>query len=59
MLPLIDGLYPLDPAAYLDVAGGQELVTSQLTNLCSEIGYLGGPRVGRRNIPVAVGVAFR
>jgi hypothetical protein len=48
MLPLIDGLYPLDPAANLeDVAAVKDVVTSQLTNLCSEIGYLGGPRVLR------------
>ena len=48
MLPLIDGLYPLDPAANLeDVAAVKDVVTSQLTNLCSEIGYLGGPRVIR------------
>jgi hypothetical protein len=48
MLPLIDGLYPLDPAANLeDVAAVKDVVTSQLTNFCSEIGYLGGPRVVR------------
>jgi hypothetical protein len=48
MLPLIDGLYPLDPAANLeDVAALKDVVTSQLTNFCSEIGYLGGPRVLR------------
>jgi hypothetical protein len=47
-LPLIDGLYPLDPAANLeDVAAVKDVVTSQLTNLCAEIGYLGGPRVIR------------
>ena len=48
MLPLIDGLYPLDPAANLeDVAALKDVVTSQLTNLCSEIGYPGGPRIVR------------
>jgi hypothetical protein len=48
MLPLIDGLYPLDPAANLeDAAAVKDVVTSQLTNLSSEIGYLGGPRVVR------------
>jgi hypothetical protein len=48
MLPLLDGLYPLDPAANLeDVAALKDIVTSQLTNLCSEIGYEGGPRVVR------------
>jgi hypothetical protein len=48
MLPLIDGLYPLDPATNLeDVAALKDVVTSQLTNLCSEIGYSGGPRIVR------------
>ena len=48
LLPLIDGLYALDPAADMeDVAALKQLVTSQLTNLTSEMGYLGGPRVMR------------
>jgi hypothetical protein len=48
MLPLIDGLYPLDPAANLeDVAAVKDVITSQLNNLCSEVGFLGGPRVVR------------
>ena len=48
MLPLIDGLRPLDPAADTEyVAALKELATSQLNNLTQEIGYLGGPRVMR------------
>jgi hypothetical protein len=48
MLPLVDGLYPLDPAADIqDVAAVKDIVHSGLTNLVSEIGYLGGPRVMR------------
>jgi hypothetical protein len=48
ILPLIDGLYALDPAAdqeYVDAL--KQLATSQFTNLTNEIGYLGGPRVMR------------
>jgi hypothetical protein len=49
-LPLIDGLYALDPAADMEyVAALKDLVTSQLTNLTAEVGYLGGPRVMRAN----------
>ena len=48
MLPLIDGLQPLDPAADMEyVAALKQLAASQLTNLAQEIGYLGGPRVMR------------
>jgi hypothetical protein len=48
MLPLIDGLYPLAPASDApDVAAIKQLAVSQLTNLVTEIGYLGGPRVMR------------
>jgi hypothetical protein len=48
MLPIVDGLYPLDPASNIEnVAAVKDVVTSQLTNFCSEIGYLGGPRVMR------------
>jgi hypothetical protein len=60
MLPLIDGLYPLDPAANLeDVAAVKDVVTSQLTNLSSEFGYLGGPRVLRvqQYLSLLLGVA--
>ena len=48
MLPLINGLYALDPAADQEyVTALKQLATDQLTNLCQEIGYLGGPRVMR------------
>jgi hypothetical protein len=48
MLPIVDGLYPLDPASNIeDVAAVKDVITSQLTNLTAEIGYLGGPRVMR------------
>jgi hypothetical protein len=48
LLPLIDGLYPLDPASDAeDVAALKQLASSQLQNLTAEIGYLGGPRVMR------------
>jgi hypothetical protein len=48
MLPLIDGLTPLDPASDVaDVDAIKQLATSQLNNLVSEFGYLGGPRVMR------------
>jgi hypothetical protein len=61
MLPLIDGLYPLDPAANLeDVAAVKDVVTSQLSNLCSEIGYVGGPRILRvqQYLSLLLGVNF-
>ena len=48
LLPLVDGLYALDPAADTgDVVALKQLVVSQLTNLTTEMGYLGGPRVMR------------
>ena len=47
-LPLINGLYALDPAADQEyVTALKQLATDQLTSLCQEIGYLGGPRVMR------------
>jgi hypothetical protein len=49
-LPLISGLRPLKPDAdeeYITVA--RELVQKQLTELVSELGYPGGPRVMRVN----------
>lgn len=50
MLPLIDGLRPLDPAADMEyVTALKDLASSQLNNLTQEIGYLGGPRVVRVN----------
>jgi hypothetical protein len=62
MLPLIDGLYPLDPAANLeDVAALKDVVSSQLSNLCSEIGYPGGPRIVRvqQYLSLLLGVTVR
>jgi hypothetical protein len=48
LLPLVDGLYALDPASDAqDVAALKQLVRSQVTNLTNEFGYLGGPRVMR------------
>jgi hypothetical protein len=48
MLPLVDGLSPLNPASDLpDVAATKGLIKGQLTDLASEFGYLGGPRVMR------------
>ena len=49
-LPLVDGLYALNPAADdADISATKDLVSSQLSNLAAEIGYLGGPRVMRVN----------
>jgi hypothetical protein len=48
ILPLLDGLYALDPASITeDVDALKDLVRSQVTNLTAEFGYLGGPRVMR------------
>jgi hypothetical protein len=48
MKPLIDGLYPLDPAADTEtVAALKDLVQSQISNLGDEFGFLSGPRVMR------------
>jgi hypothetical protein len=50
MLPLTDGLTPLDPACDLsDVAASKGLIKGQLNDLAQEIGFLGGPRVMRVN----------
>jgi hypothetical protein len=47
-LPLVDGLYALDPAADPEyVAALKQLANSQLTELVNELAYLGGPRVVR------------
>jgi hypothetical protein len=49
-LPLLDGLYKLDPEAIdEDIAALKSVVKSQLTELVNELGYLGGPRVSRVN----------
>jgi hypothetical protein len=47
-LPIIDGLYPLDPAVDLEFAAAiKQLANSQLTELVNELAFLGGPRVVR------------
>jgi hypothetical protein len=49
-LPLLDGLYALDPAAVPeDVDALREVVRDQMTQLVNELGYAGGPRVARVN----------
>jgi len=49
-LPLLDGLYPLDPDADAeDVAALKGVARSQLTELVNELGIAGGPRVSRVN----------
>jgi Carboxypeptidase regulatory-like domain len=47
-LPLLDGLYPLDPAADpQDTEAIRTIVRSELTELVSELGVEGGPRLSR------------
>jgi len=49
-LPLLDGLYPLDPIADPeDVAAYRDVVRTHLTQLVDEFGFMGGPRVPRVN----------
>jgi hypothetical protein len=49
-LPLLDGLYPLDPEADPeDVKALKAVVKSQLLELVNELGFLSGPRVSRVN----------
>ncbi|MBV9083553.1 MAG: hypothetical protein JOZ62_12815, partial [Acidobacteriaceae bacterium] len=49
-LPLLDGLYPLDPEADAeDIAALKAIARSQLTELVRELGFAGGPRVSRVN----------
>jgi hypothetical protein len=49
-LPLLDGLYPLDPEADPeDIAALKGVARSQLTELVNELGLAGGPRVSRIN----------
>jgi len=48
ILPLIAGLTPLDPSSDAEyVSAIKDLVVSQLNNLVTELGYLGGPRAMR------------
>jgi hypothetical protein len=49
-LPLLDGLYSLDPEAdEEDVTALKAVVQTQMTELVNEIGIAGGPRVSRVN----------
>jgi hypothetical protein len=49
-LPLLDGLYALDPEAdQEDVAALKAVVKSQFTELVNELAFLSGPRVSRVN----------
>ena len=49
-MPLLDGLYALKPAPNLErVQVLRQLVRNQLTELVSELGLLGGPRLLRVN----------
>jgi hypothetical protein len=49
-LPLLDGLYALDPEADAeDMAALKGVARSQLTELVNELGVAGGPRVSRVN----------
>ncbi|HET6844724.1 MAG TPA: hypothetical protein VFK06_24025 [Candidatus Angelobacter sp.] len=49
-LPLLDGLYTLDPEADAeDVIALKAVVKSQLTELVNELGFISGPRIARVN----------
>jgi hypothetical protein len=49
-LPLLDGLYPLNPEADAeDIAALKGVARSQLTEMVNELGMAGGPRVDRVN----------
>lgn len=49
-LPLLDGLYALEPEAIPeDVAALKSIVKSQLNELVNELAFLGGPRISRVN----------
>lgn len=49
-LPLLDGLYTLDPETDMeDLVALKAVVKSQLTELVNELGFLSGPRVARVN----------
>ena len=49
-MPLLDGLYSLDPEAdQEDVDALKAVVKSQMTELVNELGFLSGPRIGRVN----------
>lgn len=47
-LPLLDGLYALNPDSDADMVSAlKDIVNSQFTELVSELGYAGGPRISR------------
>jgi hypothetical protein len=47
-LPLLDGLYPLDPAADpQDTEATRSIIRTELNELVTELGVEGGPRVSR------------
>ncbi len=49
-LPLLDGLYTLDPEADAeDVTALKAVVKSQFSELVNELGFLSGPRIARVN----------
>jgi len=46
--PMIDGLYPLNPDSDSEIVTAlKDIVSSQFTELVSELGYAGGPRISR------------
>jgi hypothetical protein len=60
-LPLLNGLYALDPTAEPEkVYAFREVVRDQLTQVVNEFGYQGGPRVSRVNtyFTILLGNAF-
>jgi hypothetical protein len=60
-LPLLNGLYALDPTAEPErVYAFREVVRDQLTQVVNEFGYQGGPRVARVNtyFTILLGNAF-
>jgi hypothetical protein len=47
-LPLLDGLYALNPDSDADMVSAlKDIVSSQFTELVNELGYAGGPRISR------------
>jgi len=49
-LPLLDGLYALNPDSDLEMANAlKDIVRSQVTELTGEMGFPGGPRISRVN----------
>ena len=49
-LPLLDGLYALNPDSDLEMASAlKDMIRSQITELTGEMGFAGGPRISRVN----------